>query len=163
MDLENGLIIQLAAYLAVEVCSLGKEIVTLLPLNMVVKTVMVHDEKIVPARKVNVQVPWKCFSFVIIYMSCLVISPNSLETILTLIKLERERKIASLTNTEKIKKAGVIRFIIIFVFHSFVYVFLFSLALLYAFPCAFYCFCFWVDPFFCIFFLLAYTFLCQII
>ena len=57
VNLGNGLIIQLAVYLVVEVCSLGKEVVTLLPLNMVVKTAMVHDKKIVPARKANVQVP----------------------------------------------------------------------------------------------------------
>ena len=56
VDLGNGLIIQLAVYLVVEVCSLEKEIVTLLHLNMVVKTVMVHHEKIVPAGKQNVQV-----------------------------------------------------------------------------------------------------------
>ena len=56
VDLENGLIIQSAAYPAVKVYSLGKEIVTLLPLNMAVRTAMVHDEKIVLARKVNAQV-----------------------------------------------------------------------------------------------------------
>ena len=65
VDLGNGLIIQLAVYLVAEVCSLRKEIVTLLLLNMVVKTVMVHDEKIVLARKANVQVPIKPFIFVL--------------------------------------------------------------------------------------------------
>ena len=73
VDLGNGLIIQLAVYLVAEVCSLRKEIVTLLLLNMVVKTVMVHDGKIVPARKANVQVPIKPFIFVLTYMSCLII------------------------------------------------------------------------------------------
>ena len=61
VDLGNGLIIQLAVYLVVEVCSLGKEVVTLLLLNMVVKTVMVHDEKIALAVKPNVQVALKLF------------------------------------------------------------------------------------------------------
>ena len=56
VDLGNGLIIQLAVYLVVEACSLEKEIVTPLPLNMVVTTVMAHQEKIVPAGKQNVQV-----------------------------------------------------------------------------------------------------------
>ena len=56
VDLGNGQIIQLAAYLVEEVCSLEKELVTLLPLNMVVNTVMDHHEKIVPAWKPNAQV-----------------------------------------------------------------------------------------------------------
>ena len=56
VDLGNGQIIQLAAYLVEEVCSLEKELVTLLPLNMAVKTVMAHHEKIVPAGKLSAQV-----------------------------------------------------------------------------------------------------------
>ena len=56
VNLGNGLIIQLAVYLAEEVCSLEKELVTLLPLNMVVNTVMDHHKKIVPAWKPNAQV-----------------------------------------------------------------------------------------------------------
>ena len=56
VNLGNGLIIQLAVYLAAEVCSLEKEVVTLLPLNMVVNTVMANHEKIVPAWKPNAQV-----------------------------------------------------------------------------------------------------------
>ena len=61
VDLENGLIIRLVVHLVVEVCSLDKEIVTFLPLNMVVKTAMAHREKIVPAGKQNVQVAWGFF------------------------------------------------------------------------------------------------------
>ena len=56
VDLGNGQIIPRVAYLVVEVCSLEKEIVTLLPLNMMVKTVMVHHEKIVLVGKLNAQV-----------------------------------------------------------------------------------------------------------
>ena len=59
VDLGNGQIIQLAAYLVEEVCSLEKELVTLLPLNMVVKTVMAHQEKIVPVGKPNAEVASK--------------------------------------------------------------------------------------------------------
>ena len=88
VDLGNGLIIQLVVYLVAEVCSLRKEIVTLLPLNMVVKTVMVHEEKIAPARKENVQVVRKSFIFVITNMASLVISPNNLQVIVALKKLE---------------------------------------------------------------------------
>ena len=88
VDLGNGLIIQLAVYLVVEVCSLGKEVVTLLLLNMVVKTVMVHDEKIALAPKTNVQVAAQFFVFVRTYMSCLVISLENSEIIVTLIKPE---------------------------------------------------------------------------
>ena len=59
VDLGNGQIIQLAAYLVEEVCSLEKELVTLLPLNMVVKTVMAHQKKIVPVGKPNAEVASK--------------------------------------------------------------------------------------------------------
>ena len=61
VDLGNGQIIPRAAYLVVEVCSLEKEIVTLLPLNMMVKTVMVHHEKIVLVGKLNAQVALEPF------------------------------------------------------------------------------------------------------
>ena len=61
VHLENGQIIQLAVYLVVEVCNLEKEFVTLLPLNMVVKTVMAHHEKIVLVGKQNAQVASKSF------------------------------------------------------------------------------------------------------
>ena len=74
VNLGNGLIIQLAVYLAAEVCSLEKEVVTLLPLNMVVNTVMDHHEKIVPAWKPNAQVDLECFVFVAIYLSFLFFS-----------------------------------------------------------------------------------------
>ena len=86
VDLGNGLIIQLAVYLVVEVCSLGKEVVTLLLLNMVVKTVMVHDEKIALAMKTNAQVAPQFFVFVRTYMSCLVISLENSVIIVTLIR-----------------------------------------------------------------------------
>ena len=56
VDLGNGLSIQLAVYLVAEVCSLEKGVVTLLPLNMVVDTVMDHHKKIIPAWKPNAQV-----------------------------------------------------------------------------------------------------------
>ena len=56
VDLGNSLIIQPAAYPAVKVYSLRKEIVTLFPPNMMVRTAMADDEKIVLARKMNVQV-----------------------------------------------------------------------------------------------------------
>ena len=56
VDLGIGLIIQLALYLVVEVCSIKKESVIPLPLNMVVKIVMVQNAKIVLARKPVVQV-----------------------------------------------------------------------------------------------------------
>ena len=56
VDLGNGQIIRLVVDLVVEVCSLDNEIVTFLPLNMVVKTAMAHHEEIVPAGKQNVQV-----------------------------------------------------------------------------------------------------------
>ena len=56
VDLGNGQIIPRAAYLVVEVCSLEKEIVTLLSLNMMVKIVMAHHEKIVLVGKLNAQV-----------------------------------------------------------------------------------------------------------
>ena len=88
VDLGNGLIIQLAVYLVVEVCSLGKEVVTLLLLNMVVKTVKVHDEKIDLAPKTNVQVAPQFSVFVRTYMSCLVIPLENSEIIVTLIKPE---------------------------------------------------------------------------
>ena len=71
VDLGDGLIIQLAVYLVVEVCSSEKEIVTLLPLNMVVKTVMAHQNKIDPAGKPNAQVDRECFVFVRIYVAFL--------------------------------------------------------------------------------------------
>ena len=64
------------------------EIVTLLPLNMEVKTMMMIDNETDLARIFNFQVPRKCFSFVITYMSCLVITLNNLKIIVTLIKLE---------------------------------------------------------------------------
>ena len=62
VDLGIGLNIQLAVYLVVEVCSIEKESATLLPLNMVVKVVMVQHEKIVFAVKPNVQVALKLFA-----------------------------------------------------------------------------------------------------
>ena len=56
VDLGIGLIIQLALYLVVEVCSIKKESAIPLPLNMVVKIVMAQNAKIVLARKPVVQV-----------------------------------------------------------------------------------------------------------
>ena len=64
VDLGNGQIIRLVVDLVVEVCSLDKEIVTFLPLNMVVKTAMAHHEEIVPAGKQNVQAAWGFFVLV---------------------------------------------------------------------------------------------------
>ena len=58
MYLENGLSIHLVVYLVVEVCSIEKESVTPLFLNMVVKTVMAQHVKTVPAKKPIVQVTW---------------------------------------------------------------------------------------------------------
>ena len=54
-----GLIIQLALYLVVKVCSIEKEIATPLPRNMAVKIVMVQHTKVVLARKAIVQVVWQ--------------------------------------------------------------------------------------------------------
>ena len=56
VDLVCGQIIQVAVYLVAEVCSLEREVVTLLLLNMVVRTVMAHCKKIVPAGKLSAQV-----------------------------------------------------------------------------------------------------------
>ena len=92
MDLGNGLIIQLAVYLVVEACSLEKEIVTPLPLNMVVTTVMANHEKIVPAGKQNVQVVWDSLVFIGIHMSCFVVPLRDVKIIETLIKPKCKRK-----------------------------------------------------------------------
>ena len=56
VDLVCGQIIQVAVYLVVEVCSLERQVVTLLLLNMVVRTVMAHHKKIVSAGKLSAQV-----------------------------------------------------------------------------------------------------------
>ena len=88
MDLGNGLIIHLVVYLVVEVFSSGKESVTLLPLNMVVRTVMDHDEKVVSAIKANVQVTQIFFSIFVTYITWSVNPFIYLEIMVSIVKLK---------------------------------------------------------------------------
>ena len=76
-----GLNTQFVVYPVVEVFNIGRENVTLLFLNMVEKTVMVHRVKIVLVGKPNAQVDSESFIFIRNYLRYLSSPPENLDNL----------------------------------------------------------------------------------
>ena len=80
-NLVIGLNTQFVVYPVVEVFNIGRENVTLLFLNMVEKTVMVHRVKIVLVGKPNAQVDSESFIFTRNYLRYLSSPPKNLDNL----------------------------------------------------------------------------------